>query len=187
MNIRALMITAFVAVLILTGCASAPGRIANLVAQGIPSDLEINYSYWEGYKLGGEAVHITADGSATYSQSPSDYGGVRKEFVGKLPPEALRRVVLAFEDKRFFSSRVRDCKGQLTDIGSRTVSIRVGGSFKEVTRDNSPECEANSDKGTADFMSLIGILRGAVANLPPVTPSAAATGKPVSTATPAGP
>jgi len=215
MNIRALTTAAFVSALILTGCpapfsqsetsnpAPGPVPVATWVAQGIPGDLEIAYSYSYGHRLGGEAIQISADGTATYAYSPD--GEQEKRFAGKLSPEALRRVVLAFADKRFFSlTLVHGCvvdaeapptfsdnrpAEHITEAAQRWVSIRINGTSWEIKRDEGYSgCSAISNRGDANFMSLIGVLRGAVASLPPVTPTAVATGEPVvSTPTPTGP
>jgi hypothetical protein len=107
MNIRALMIAAFGSVVILAGSLTptptplpiqAPVPIATWVAQGIPSDLVVTYHYDVSLLDGQDDIRITADGSATY-RTPSKLPG---QFAGKLSPDALKRVISACEEKRFF-------------------------------------------------------------------------------------
>jgi hypothetical protein len=206
MNIRPLAVAAFVLVLVLAGCLAptpsiptpTPVPIATWVAQGIPSDLIITYDMVIPLVDIQEAIRITADGSATYRRSNPR---VTEQFQGKLSPEALKRVMLAFEEKRFFhltlacdcvadtSSPLLACSGveHVTEQPVTTVAIRINGLSKELERNEGSVCSgAIYRSGKENFMSLVGILRDAVLDLPPVTPTSTGAVVPSPTATPTG-
>ena len=210
MNIRPLAIAAFVSVLIPAGCGApaptanplpipTPVPIATWVAQGIPSDLEITYDNFEGIYFD-EELRITADGSATYTiHSESS----TLEYAGKLSPEALKRAVLAFEDRRFFYLTLAEgCVVDVTstppssrnrlrevvsgfDIPQQTVSIRINAISKELRRDTDNDCP--DSEGQANFLRLQEFLRGLGMGLPTVTPTQTGAVRAGASATPTGP
>ena len=219
MDIRAMIMTAFTSAVILGGCmppalppvflptpgpTPTPVPIATWVAQSIPNDLSITYSTSGGYKLGDRVIRIAADGSASDTHYPA-YGEPLKQFAGKLSPDTLRSVALAFEMKKFFYLKVTDdgciidttnpptaaIPVHVVDAGKSTVSIHINGISTVLSSGGCELTSARSGKptnvGEDNFSALVGILADAVKDLPPVAPTAAATGEPISTATPTEP
>jgi hypothetical protein len=210
MNIRA-MIGVFVSVLILAGCAApappAPSTIptslpiATWVAQGIPSDLRIQYSYGSRWDRGDE-LQIRADGTAEYLHWSAD-GHESTMFAGKLSPDVLRRAILAFEETRFFyltvdggcivdiasppTSKNRRQQGYVTDQPRLDVSIRINGISKTLTRDEGYSCSGISNIGNANLSSLAGRLRALGTGLPPWTSGGTGAAQPDLSATPTEP
>jgi hypothetical protein len=202
-NIRALMIAAFGSILVLAGCAAPPPTpvlIATWVAQGIPSDLVIEYSGTNGVADLDLDVRIKADGSTTYHSSTYHRLTTPGQHAGKLTTDALKRVVLAFEEKRFFyleeagngcivDTTRRPIGAQartVTDIGEYSISIRINGMSKQVSVRDCLMSPESANVGWNNFYALTRILEDAVDDLPPVTPTDGGAAEPGPAATPSG-
>jgi len=83
--------------------------IADWLVEGIPSDLVITYTYGSHYDYSDivESIRITGDGHATRKCCTRDSP---QRYEGQLSAEALKRVVKAFEENRFFNLK-RDWDG----------------------------------------------------------------------------
>jgi hypothetical protein len=165
MNIRALVLGAFVLLLALAGCGALASQSGTLtpdpnallqtrvqmvawIAQGIPSDTLIEFSSIRPMPWQKESIQITADGSATYTldrRSPEQ----PSRLSGKLSPEASKSVLLKAAEKRFFNLRtgyqcdasidnapcVYDITSPIPD-GVRKIAIEDGGSQELMIRIN---------------------------------------------------
>lgn len=174
-----------------------PVPLAAWLAQGVPSDTLIEFTYVQPMILSREFIQITADGSAVYDHHshPSQPQPFRR-LQGKLAPETLRRVILAFEEQRFFylsngpgqygsyclydsaSPAYFGLGKELLDGPSTEVKIRINGISKVVhysgcDYDLAGNALTEAMQGETNLRELLDLLRDAVQTLPPVTPAPA--------------
>lgn len=169
--------------------------IATWIAQGIPSDTLIEVTYISPMQRDSrESIQITADGSATYDYYSAP--GQPSRRAGQLSPETLKRVILAFEEKRFFylrsgafpydstclydiaSSAYAGRGVDILDSPSTQVKIRINGISKDVRYnpcgyDLAGSSLAEAKKGETNLRSLFDLIRETVKTLPPATPAPA--------------
>jgi hypothetical protein len=124
-----------------------PVPIATWVAEGIPADTRLYYLYENDFleRCSKEEIWIIADGSATYESCDVKY-------AGQLSAEALKRVLLAFEEYGFFALGV-DSNGCVIDMTqppapSATLVEKTDAGYSVTIAQPDPRCFLSSENRT---------------------------------------
>lgn len=131
---RAVMIASVaVAIIAVTGVIAGAGDRQSKVPQDTLITLERTpcFGFCPMYK-----VSITADGSVTFEGR--DHVKMKGTHTGKIPVEAVRRLVEGFEKINYFSLKDRyrmpedGCDGMVMDAPGAITSLRINGRQKTV-------------------------------------------------------